>query len=143
MTDDKISIFDDEYVSDAPVMNEETVDNDGEDCIISDDVIAIVAGKTATSLDSVASMSAGVAGDIAESLGVKNPQRGVAVKVDKDDNTVSIDLSVVVRYGKRFSDIAWEIQENVKRDVENLTGVIVQSVNVHIAGVDFGDNTKK
>ena len=105
--------------------------------IITDDVIAVVAGKAALATESVASMSSNVAGDIVEALGVKNPTRGVTVRMDED--RVILDLYVTVKYGRKISDIAWDIQENVKRDVENMTGAIVESVNIHVTGVDFSD----
>ncbi|MBQ7444945.1 MAG: Asp23/Gls24 family envelope stress response protein [Clostridia bacterium] len=120
-----------------------TADNDDstEDVIITDEVVAIVAGQAALDTDFVASMSSTVAGNIAESLGLKNPTKGVTVRTD--DGKVILDLYVVVRYGSRISDVAWNIQENVKKEVENMTGAVVDAVNIHITGVDFSQKPKK
>ena len=118
-------------------------DNDAgtEDVIITEEVVAIVAGQTAISTDYVASMSSTVAGNIVESFGVKNPNKGVTVRTK--DGKVILDLYVIVRYGAKISDVAWNIQENVKKEVENMTGAVVDSVNIHITGVDFSPKPKK
>ena len=49
----------------------------------------------------------------------------------------AIDLFVVVEYGVRIPDVAWKIQENVKRAIEGMTGLEVVEVNVHVQGVNF------
>jgi uncharacterized alkaline shock family protein YloU len=43
----------------------------------------------------------------------------------------------VVEYGVRIPDVAWKIQENVKRAIEGMTGLEVVEVNVHVQGVNF------
>lgn len=123
----------DENIEDSISSGDEHDDN----LRITDESIAIVAGVAATEVESVAKMSVGFAGGIVEALGRHNPAKGV--KVEMQDDEAVIDLYVIVNYGKRISDIAWEIQEHVKESVENLTGVIVSAVNIHIQGIDFGD----
>ena len=44
---------------------------------------------------------------------------------------------MVIEYGARIPDVAIEIQENVKRAIEGMTGLKVVEVNVHIQGVQF------
>lgn len=118
----------------------EVVEENDENLRITDESIAIVAGVAATEVDSVARMSVGIAGGIAEALGRQNLAKGV--KVEMIDDCAVIDLYVIVNYGKRVSDIAWEIQEHVKESVEKLTGVIVSAVNIHIQGIEFGAEEK-
>ena len=79
---------------------------------IADEVVSIIAGLAATEIDGVASMSGGIAGGIAEALGRKNFSKGV--KVDVGEEEVAIDLYIIVKYGYRIPDVAWQIQENVK-----------------------------
>ncbi|MBQ8827823.1 MAG: Asp23/Gls24 family envelope stress response protein [Clostridia bacterium] len=111
-----------------------------EDLRITDESIAIVAGVAATEVKDVARMSSGFAGGIAEALGRRNLSKGV--KVETVSGEIVIDLFVVVNYGKRLSDIAWEIQEHVKESVERLTGVVISAVNIHIQGIEFPDKKK-
>ena len=65
-------------------------------------------------------------------LGRKNLSKGVKVEVGEEQ--AAVDLFVVVEYGVRIPDIAWQIQENVKRAIETMTGLEVVEVNVHIQG---------
>lgn len=104
---------------------------------ISVEVVSTIAGIATSEVNGVAGMYGTFAGGIAEMLGAKkSPSKGV--KVDMEGNTATIDLYIVVEYGVRIPELAWEIQENVKNNVETMTGLDVQKVNIHIEGVDFG-----
>lgn len=103
---------------------------------IADDVVAIIAGLAATEVEGVAGMSGGFAGGIAEILGRRNLSKGVKVEVGEKE--AFIELFIIVKYGARIPDVAWNIQENVKKAVENMTGLETNRVNVHIQGVEFG-----
>ena len=79
-------------------------------------------------------MSGGFAGGISEVLsGKKNLSKGI--KVDADEKEVKIDVNIIVEYGSRIPDVAFEIQNRVKKSVENMTGLKVAEVNVHVQGV--------
>lgn len=105
---------------------------------ISNDVIATIAGVAVSEVQGVASMSGGFAGGISEVLsGKKNLSKGI--KVEKGDKETKIDVNIIVEYGTRIPDVAFEIQNRVKKTVESMTGFKVDEVNVHIQGV----NTKK
>lgn len=110
---------------------------------ISPDVIATVAGIATNEIKGVAGMGGSVVGGIAEILGGKK-NKGRGVKVDMVDNNVVIDLYIIVEYGARIPDIAWEIQDNVKNSVESMTGMNVENVNIHVEGVSFenAENSK-
>lgn len=109
---------------------------------ISDEVVATIAGIAATEIDGVYGMYGTAIGDIAEKLGAKkSPQKGV--KVQKGDDGAEIDVLIVVEYGKRIPELAWEVQENVKNSVETMTGIVVKAVNVRIEGVNFPKPEKK
>ena len=57
-------------------------------------------------------------------------------KVDVTENTAKIDVNIIVEYGSRIPDVAFEIQNRVKKAVENMTGLKVEEVNVHVQGVN-------
>ncbi len=119
----------------ADVTDSETEESAG-NIKISVDVVSTIAGIAAAEIDGVAGMYGTFAGGIAEMLGAKkNPSKGV--KVDMTDKTASIDLYIVVDYGVRIPELAWEIQESVKSNVETMTGLEVLKVNIHIEGVSF------
>ncbi len=102
---------------------------------IVDDVVATIAGLAATEVKGVAGMSAGFVGGIAEILGKKSLSKGV--KVEVKEKVASIDLYIIVEYGTKIPDVAWEIQENVKKTIETMVGVGVSEVNIHVQGVRF------
>ena len=116
----------------AETENSENTENGIE---ISNDVIAVIAGVAVSEVQGVASMSGGFAGGITEVLsGKKNMAKGI--KVDKTENTAKIDVNIIVEYGSRIPDVAFEIQNRVKKAVENMTGFQVEEVNVHVQGVN-------
>lgn len=101
---------------------------------IADDVVAVIAGVAVSEVAGVAGMSGGFAGGITEVLsGKKNLAKGIKVEVGEKET--KIDVNIIVEYGTRIPDIAFEIQNRVKKAVENMTGLKVMEVNVHVQGV--------
>jgi len=105
-----------------------------------DEVIAIIAGLAATEIPGVSAMSGGIAGGIVEKLGKKNLSKGVKVEVGEKE--AAIDLFIIVDYGVRIPELSWNVQENVKKAVETMTGLNVIEVNIHIQGVNFEKEAK-
>ncbi|WP_419873822.1 Asp23/Gls24 family envelope stress response protein [Candidatus Pristimantibacillus sp. PTI5] len=102
---------------------------------IAPEVIEVIAGLATIEVDGVAGMSGGFAGGIVELLGRKNLSKGVKVEVGQRE--AAVDVSIIVEYGNRIPEIASEIQRNVKRSIEMMTGLHVVEVNVHIHDVHF------
>ncbi len=109
------------------------IDKDG-NISISNDVIATIAAIAAKSIEGVSGMVSSITGGFAELLGKKNPSKGVKVLINGKD--VKIDMYVVVEYGVKIPDVAWEIQGKTKSEVEAMTGLNVVAVNVNIEGVN-------
>ena len=110
---------------------------------ISDDVVAVIAGIAVSEVKGVSGMSGGFAGGISEVLsGKKNMAKGI--KVESDEKDTKIDVNIIVGYGVRIPDVAFEIQNRVKKSVETMTGLKVSAVNVHVQGVktDIDDQNK-
>ncbi|MDO7786389.1 Asp23/Gls24 family envelope stress response protein [Desulforamulus aquiferis] len=108
---------------------------------IADDVVGVIAGMAATEVPGVAGMSGGLGGGIAEMLGRKNLSKGVKVEVGEKE--AAVDLFIIVEYGVRIPDVASQIQLNVKRAIEGMTGLSVVEVNVHVQGVTFASSENK
>ncbi|MCC3373392.1 Asp23/Gls24 family envelope stress response protein [Cohnella sp. REN36] len=102
---------------------------------IAPEVIEIIAGLATVEVEGVAGMSGGISSGIAELLGRKNLSKGVKVEVGQRE--AAIDVSIIVEYSRRIPEIAAEIQRNVKRSIETMTGLQVVEVNVHIHDVHF------
>jgi uncharacterized alkaline shock family protein YloU len=103
---------------------------------IADDVVAVIAGVAVSEIPGVADMAGGFAGGITEVLsGKKNLAKGI--KVDVGEKDTKIDVNIIVEYGTRIPDVAYEIQTKVKKAVETMTGLKVVEVNVHVQGVNI------
>lgn len=100
---------------------------------ISEDVISIIANLATNEVEGVAKMSKGLAVEIGEMLGMKNPSKGVTVDIEEEE--VIINLYIAIEYGYKINDLAKEIQENVKEKVQTMTGLDVVEVNVNIQEV--------
>lgn len=123
-------------------VKEEIVENgeialstDNNEIKIADDVVAVIAGVAVSEVPGVAQMAGGFAGGITEVLsGKKNLAKGIKVEVGEKDT--KIDVNIIVEYGVRIPDVAFEIQNRVKKAVETMTGLNVVEVNVHVQGVN-------
>ena len=109
---------------------------------ISEDVIGIIAGIAAAEVEGVSGMTLGLVDGINQILG-NNRKYSKGVKIELDGNNVIIDLYVIVKYGVRIPDVAFSIQNSVKSQVETMTGLNVQSVNINVQGVTFDKVSKK
>ena len=125
-------------------LNEE-IKTENEGIKISDDVVAVIAGVAVAEVPGVAGMAGGFAGGISEVFsGKKNLAKGI--KADINENNAKIDVNIIVEYGSRIPDVAFEIQNRVKKAVESMTGLKVEEVNVHVQGVNTdtaSDNEEK
>ncbi len=114
---------------------EEEIKTENEGIKISNDVVAVIAGVAVSEVQGVSGMAGGFAGGITEVLsGKKNLAKGI--KVDIEEEKVKIDVNIIVEYGSRIPDVAFEIQNRVKKSVEGMTGLKVEEVNVHVQGVN-------
>ena len=106
---------------------------------ISDEVVSIIAGKAVSEAPGVYAMAGGFAGGISEVLsGKKNLSKGIKVEVGEKETR--IDVNIIVEYGTRIPDVAFDIQNRVKSAVEGMTGLKVVAVNVHVQGVNTENN---
>ncbi len=102
---------------------------------ISADVVAVIAGVAVSEVPGVFGMAGGFAGGISEVLsGKKNLSKGIKVEVGEKET--KIDVNIIVEYGTRIPDVAFEIQNRVKKAVETMTGLKVVETNVHVQGVN-------
>ncbi|ADC48375.1 firmicute alkaline shock protein-like protein [Alkalihalophilus pseudofirmus OF4] len=102
---------------------------------ISPEVIEVIAGIAASEVDGVATMRGNFAAGVAEKLGRKNHGKGV--KVELDEEGITVDVSVVISYGVQVPKVAKLIQHNIKQALQTMTAIDLQAVNVHVVGVQF------
>lgn len=104
---------------------------------ISEEVIMELAKKTLTTIPGVMPASPG----IASKLGIgRKASDGIRVSVeDKVPPLVTVDVYILVKYGLRIPDAAWDVQEAIKNSLEQYTGYDVNAVNINVQGIYFHD----
>jgi uncharacterized alkaline shock family protein YloU len=97
---------------------------------ISSRAIATIASRAALGTYGVVGMSArGLADGIAQIL-VRDPHRGIEVHATSDQ--IRIEAYIIVEYGTRVSSVAHSVANNVRYQVEQMLGVPVVDVSVHV-----------
>lgn len=96
-------------------------------------VIAAIARLAALKVPGVVEMSGSFAEGLASMVGKASFDHGI--KVDLVEQNVNLDLHVVVAFGVRIPQVAWRIQNDVRKAVEEMTGKKIGLVNVIVQGV--------
>ena len=100
---------------------------------ISEDVVASIAALAASETDGVSGL---YSSDIVSFLSKKNLSKGVRVELGEED-TVKVEISFLALFGHNICEVAKQVQDNVKRQIESMTGLHVVEINVHVGGVTF------
>lgn len=101
---------------------------------ISDEVVSVIAGIAAEEISGVMGFQPGVSNNLTQIFkGKKLPGKTVKVILEEDRATIEIPLSV--EYGIRIMDVVAQVQENVKKTVEAMTGLVVEAVNVYVQNI--------
>ncbi len=108
---------------------------EGDSVRISPEVIGIITGIAAGEVEGIAGMSGGIVDGIAEKLGRKDFGKGIKVRLEGE--IVSLDLNVVVEYGVRIMETAKKLMQKVRTTVEEVTGLPVASINIHVIGINL------
>ena len=84
----------------------------------------------------VVGLTGGITDSLSENiLGKELLSKGVKVSQGKDG--VIFDIYVVLKYGTKIPTAAWDIQENVKKEVESVTDTKVKAVNIHVQKIEL------
>ena len=115
----------------------EYISKTGEDGSVnlSEDVISIIAMEAMREVEGFGSISNPLSKDLAELIGKKSAARGVSVLPEED--SVSIDVFISVKYNYSVVQVSQAIQEAIRNSVEDMTGIPVKAVNVHVGSVAF------
>lgn len=59
------------------------------------------------------------------------------IKVEIKDNKPLINLFIIIKYGVRIPDIAWDIQSRVKEGLMKKLGIDINEIDIHVQGIQF------
>ena len=102
--------------------------------MISEDVIATIVAHALAEVDGIGSLGSKPGIGVNDFDVKKHWSKSLKILI-AEDNNVSIDCSVMVAYGNSVVDVAAAVQQNVTANVESMTGVKVNAVNVNICGI--------
>ena len=98
------------------------------------EVLETIAGIAVADVPGIANMSGSLVKDGWNDLiGKKRPAKGV--KVTKTEDTLTIDVQIIVEYGVKVHEVCQAIQESVYNAIETMTGLKTTAVNVYVQGV--------
>lgn len=102
---------------------------------IADDVVAMIAALASSEVEGVSAMTGNITNELMSKVAMKKLTKGVRVALA--DNSVTVNLSIVLEYGYSIPETCKKVQEKVKNSVENMTGLTVEDVNIRIASVNM------
>lgn len=103
---------------------------------ISTEVIAKIVGGAALNCYGIVGMASKnqLKDGFAELLKKENFSRGVIVDLDDEDNLL-IDMYIIVSYGTRISEVAYQVQNKVKETLNQTLGIEAAAINIFVQGV--------
>lgn len=101
---------------------------------ISQDVLATIARVAALEIEGVASLAepAGSVGRIfSRGLG------RAPIHIEQNDDFAKVDIAVNLEFGAKIAEVCTAVQNNVKDNIQTMTGMAVSKVNVTVEGIVF------
>ena len=101
---------------------------------VNEDVLVRVAGYATLDCYGIVGMASKRSTDgIVQLMGRENLGRGVRIRPSQD--SVDVDLFIIVEYGISISAVAATIIDTVKYKIEHLTGIKVDKVSVSVEDI--------
>ena len=101
---------------------------------VNEEVLLRIAGYAALECYGIVGMASKRSTDgLVQLLGRENLGRGV--RINAKDESVDVDLFIIVEYGISISAVAAAIIDTVKYKIEHLTGIKVNRVNVSVEDI--------
>lgn len=100
---------------------------------VNDDVVALIASIAMGEVEGVVSLSGKRGFSDYQGLKSKDVEKGVSVKIEDQVCTVNVEINV--EYGASIYDTARKLQRAIKNNIEGMTGLTVDKVNVTVKGL--------
>lgn len=101
---------------------------------ISEEVISNFIRTTVTEIEGVGSIQNASGAEFAELVGIKYFK---GIKICSENNTITVDIIMTVKYGNNIIDVANNVQSSVASQLESLLGLNDVNVNIHVSGISF------
>lgn len=102
---------------------------------ISTEVLAAISGGAAIDCYGIVGMASQkqLKDGLSELLRKDNFSRGVVVRHEGEH--IHIDMYIIVSYGTKISEVAHNVQSKVKYTLNQMLGVVAETVNIYVQGV--------
>ncbi len=108
---------------------------------ISNEAIATISAVAALEVRGVHRMGGGLKSTIYEALFSRSTYKGIRIRMR--DSEVKLTASIIAEYGADIPRVADEVQENIKRAVEKMAGLVLSEVDVIVEGVHASGSSDK
>ena len=102
--------------------------------LISEDVIATIVAQGLSEVEGIGSMGTKPGIGVADFSVKKHWGKSLKIVI-AEDNSVSIDCTIMIQYGHSVVEVAKAVQQSITTAVEATAGVKVNVVNVNICGI--------
>ena len=58
------------------------------------------------------------------------------IRITSDDDNLTIQLEIIVYFGVNIPQLCYDIQTDVKKNIESVTGLQIKAVNIEVIGID-------
>ncbi|GEK32604.1 Asp23/Gls24 family envelope stress response protein [Kurthia sibirica] len=102
---------------------------------ISNDVVSQITGGAAIECYGIVGMASKhqIRDGLTDILRKENFGKGVVVRQIGEE--LHVDMYVIVSYGTKISEVAYQVQSKVKYTLDKSVGMAVKSVNIYVQGV--------
>ena len=101
---------------------------------VHNEVIIAIARRATLEVEGVEKIASGFRKGLLSFLGKRKFFRGVAVEKEGEQG-VKIIISIIVKFGINIPEVVKGVQANVKRKLEEMTGIIPVKVDVEVEGI--------
>jgi uncharacterized alkaline shock family protein YloU len=103
---------------------------------VSPEVLITIAQLSALSVPGVSRMAA-VTGGVNRLF---KRGAGNGVRIETEDNTVFVDLYLILKQDVNIREVSRNVQQQVARAIQEMVGMDVGHVNIHIEDIDYEDD---
>lgn len=102
---------------------------------ISPDVISTYVANTVMEIEGVYDLGSNFQAAISKNiLGKETTNRGIKITETKDDG-ITIDIFIIVEFGTKIPEIAWNIQKKITETLNNTVQLPINEININVQGV--------
>lgn len=101
---------------------------------VADKVLAKITKKVVDKVDGVLDLQGNLLNTITSSF-TNDEESTSGISVDQEENTCIVEASLILEYGKKAAIVFKDIDNLVKKEVLDLTGIKVAAVKVNIVDV--------